>query len=529
MAIGKTVSDVIINIKGNAAGAMAAMATAEAGLYGFANVGKIVAAQLASSAAVATAGLSLLIGGAIALGYSIKNAVSASAEEQVVGQRTAALLASKGIAYEELAISIDKVLKKQEAMTTYNDTDLQTSLNNILRMNVSLADAYELNVVAANLAYTADINLVSASQLISKAISGRTSSIEQYGFDLEGLTEQEEIYQAILEQAPDVLAEASAGQNTMAGQMDQLSNQISNIAEAFGAEFLPMILGGTKKLTSFIIDNMDTIAVIMDIVAGSIKIVYANFKNGFTTIVVLTKLLIALGEAFMAVAAGSAGSVDGFKEYMKKSKETMLSIGDDVNSLRDTWKDAFDTMKGTNNTIIDSNTELKNSYDEATEAANNNAQDVLDNIAKLNEAFGDKSIEKQRQEYYNSLGVYVSSSGELLTGPAGAAGTVATEMTKEVDGKNKTYGVGRSAEDVMAEIYAKQEETKSTVGAKSDNGKVVIDSSEPVVVDTGFWSEGDGKNSKDLIETIQSIDHWVEKMANRPTASHFNIAASSTP
>jgi hypothetical protein len=185
-------------------------------------------------------------------------------------------------------------------------------------------------------------------------------------------------------------------------------------------------------------------------------------------------------------------------------------------------------MKGYGPTLIDTEAAI-------ADASNDSTETQLSNLEKLKEAYGDKSIEKQRQEYYNSMGVYVSSKGELLTGPEGASGTVATEMTKSVgkddEGKDimKTFGVGRGAEEVMAEIYAKQEETKSTVGAKSDNGKVVIDSSEPVVVDTGFWSEGDGKNSKDLLESIQSIDNWVEKMANRPTASHFNIAASSTP
>jgi hypothetical protein len=529
MAVGKTVKDVWVQLKGDASGLITAIGAAELSIAGLATATKAAFTTVWAYVNTLTGGILVAVAAAAALGTAITHSAKASLEENDVAQRTAALLAKNGQAYKDVASALDITFKKQERLTSYNDTEVQSSWNTLYAAVGNMAEAHALNNIAMDMAYTYDMDLASASKLLSNAVNGKTATLEKYGIEISSTASQQEILQAILEQAPEKFASAEDAVNSYAFQSASLKNQISNLVEYFGSYFAPMILDGIKKINAWgEAGGWQYLKAAIDKIVGGMKAVVLIMKTVYFVNTLSTNAFIALSYSIFSATQAMMGNMETSEAYAKTSKEALDKITNGWAGLEDTYTDMVNTMKGYGPTLIDTEAAI-------ADASNDSTETQLSNLEKLKEAYGDKSIEKQRQEYYNSMGVYVSSKGELLTGPEGASGTVATEMTKSVgkddEGKDimKTFGVGRGAEEVMAEIYAKQEETKSTVGAKSDNGKVVIDSSEPVVVDTGFWSEGDGKNSKDLIETIQSIDHWVEKMANRPTASHFNIAASSTP
>lgn len=133
-------------------------------------------------------GKAFVAGGAIAgvalVGLTAKM-ISMAAEEERVTAITKNLLQKQGVSWDEVGAKTDKYLKKLEALTSFNDTELQEAFNELISSGVDYKTALSAMTQVTDLAVAKNIDLKTSAQLLGKAYVGQTGSLSRYGIILD--------------------------------------------------------------------------------------------------------------------------------------------------------------------------------------------------------------------------------------------------------------------------------------------------------------------------------------------------------
>ncbi|MCK5433425.1 MAG: hypothetical protein KAJ03_11815 [Gammaproteobacteria bacterium] len=222
--------------------------------------------------------------GAVVGGVLLKSA----AEEEAVSRLTEGLLKSQGESWEELGDTIDKHLKKMEALTAFNDTDLQKSFNSLLTMGMDYESALEAMTSVTDLAFSKNMDLEASAKLIGKAFVGETGELKRYGIVLDESLTPAEKYAGLTEFIATKLTSASAQTDTFTGKLKQVRNELLNIGEAEMDKLLdPMaesVQGILDRLPEFEARVKAAFAAIKQIISD-LSPTFDNLKSVFGSVV----------------------------------------------------------------------------------------------------------------------------------------------------------------------------------------------------------------------------------------------------
>lgn len=241
--------DILINIKGENKDFKNSINGADTSMNKFSkSVAKVGPAMIAAFA----------VGTAAFVGLSVKMA----AEEEAVNRQTESMLKSQGIMWSAVKGEVADYLNELEELTAYGDTDLQLAFNAMSSAGMDYASVMKSMSMVTDIAYTRNISLVSAADLVSKAFNGQGSSLKRYGLVIEDGISGLEALNAVQVEVNENFADATDRTDTLEGSMSALKNTSDDFMEALGDELIPEVTmftdslynasGGADELATFL-------------------------------------------------------------------------------------------------------------------------------------------------------------------------------------------------------------------------------------------------------------------------------------
>lgn len=186
------------------------------------------------------------VGGVLAgaLGLAVKSASDA----QVQMAKFDATLSAVGKAGLEARSALvqagDATLK-----LGFDNEEATVSLGKLFQRTGSVTEAIKLNSLAMDLARAKNIDLSTASKLVTKVIGGQGRALQEYGIILD---ETKTPLEALAELQVAVGGQAQAFAGTFAGASEVLKQQVGELTEKIGAQLLPIITNLVTKFTPII-------------------------------------------------------------------------------------------------------------------------------------------------------------------------------------------------------------------------------------------------------------------------------------
>lgn len=222
--------DILVKVLGDNSGFKKAMSGADKSMGGFSSSLK----KHAAGAALAFAGMATAFAAM---------ATKMAAAEEVVNRQTESMLESQGIMWSTVKDELADYINELERLTAYGDTDLQMAFNRMSSSGMSYNATLESMKMVTDIAYTRNMDLVAAADLVSKAYNGQGSSLKRYGIIIESGVTGLEALAAVQEEVNNSFADAEDRTDTLNGKLESLKNNTDDAAEAFGAQMLPVLDG----------------------------------------------------------------------------------------------------------------------------------------------------------------------------------------------------------------------------------------------------------------------------------------------
>ncbi|MFA5080306.1 MAG: hypothetical protein WC472_01635 [Candidatus Paceibacterota bacterium] len=194
-------------------------------------------------------GVALLgIGAAGVAGIGV--AVKAAADAQEAMSKVDAIIKTMGGNFDETK---NKILEASSATVKlgFDDEDAAISITQLFQRTGDLTQAIKLNAIAMDLSRAKNIDLSSASKMVSLVLSGNAKLLKQYGIEID---ETKTPLEALNELQKKVSGSAQEFGNTFNGQMEVLKVQISNLMETLGDKFLPTLIEFVKNANDFVVN-----------------------------------------------------------------------------------------------------------------------------------------------------------------------------------------------------------------------------------------------------------------------------------
>ena len=237
--------DLLIKIMGDNKNLKSSMNDSDKSVDSFTQKVTKVGPAMAASLAIGTAAF-------------VTMAVKMAAAEEVVGRQTESLLKSQGVMWNDVNEELTDYINNLETLTAYGDTDIQLAFNRMISSGISYERSMESLNMVTDIAYTRNISLVAASDLVAKAYNGQASSLKRYGIVVEDGVTGLEALDAVQGQVNKNFADASDRVDTLEGKMELMRTKVDDTAEAFGNKLIPQLSyymdavieasGGTENL-----------------------------------------------------------------------------------------------------------------------------------------------------------------------------------------------------------------------------------------------------------------------------------------
>lgn len=227
--------DILIQLKGDTKNFKGAMSDADKSMGSLTKSVKAYGPAMAAGLAVGTAAF---------VGLSVKMA----AAEEVVNRQTESMLKSQGIMWSEVKGEVTDYINELERLTAYGDTDLQMAFNRMSSSGLNYAETMESMKMVTDIAYTRNIDLVAAADLVAKAYNGQGSALKRYGIIVENGVAGLEALNAVQIEVDKNFADASDRTETLEGKMGLLTDATDDFKEAVGEPMLGPLTKFVGKL-----------------------------------------------------------------------------------------------------------------------------------------------------------------------------------------------------------------------------------------------------------------------------------------
>lgn len=226
MAIGRAAKDILIHIKGDDKDFQGAIRNSDKSMGTFASKMQAYGPMIGAAFVGAAAGF-------------VTMSVKMAAAEEAVSRQTEALLKSQGLMWGSVSDELNLYMKDLERLTAYNDTDLQVAFNAMIAAGMTYTEAMENMNTVTSMSYSLNRDLNSMALLVGKAYNGQTGELSRYGIVLDESLDKTEKFAGLQKHVADNFADASERTDSLEGQIQTLNNEMSNFAEAMGAELIP--------------------------------------------------------------------------------------------------------------------------------------------------------------------------------------------------------------------------------------------------------------------------------------------------
>lgn len=188
-------------------------------------------------------GIGAGIVGALAL------STKAAADEEAGIIRLQTSLNNVGISYNEVGASLEGWIDAQQQSTAFADDQQREALSSLVILTGDLTKAQGMLTTAMDLARWKNIDLGTASDILTKVYAGNMGALSRYGIVIkEGATATEALAE-IQKLAAD---QAEAYGKSAAGQMELLQNNFGDVTETIGGALIPILSDLLKEVMPII-------------------------------------------------------------------------------------------------------------------------------------------------------------------------------------------------------------------------------------------------------------------------------------
>ena len=233
-----------------------------------------------------------------------KEAVRVAQEATAIWNRLAGQLRIAGTEFDDVSDQINTTARAMQDATTVGDEDFAAILTELLSTTNDYAASLKEVETVANLAAAKQISLVTAAQLVGRAMVGQTGALSRYGIIVEKGGD-----------AMEILRERFAGMakneaKTLQGRISQLSNEWSDFQQAIGdamiaagggTSVIDTLIGTVKGLTIWVNDNRSAIAFWGSLVIDVFKAVGQTAVGIFNLV---RSILVSTGALINTVVTG---------------------------------------------------------------------------------------------------------------------------------------------------------------------------------------------------------------------------------
>lgn len=235
MVGGLGAKDILIQLKGDTKNFKGAMSDADKSMGSLTKSVKKYGPAMAAGLAVGTAAF---------IGMTVKMA----AAEEVVNRQTESMLKSQGIMWDSVKGEVSDYINELERLTAYGDTDLQMAFNRMSSSGLNYNETMKSMKMVTDIAYTRNIDLVAAADLVSKAYNGQASSLKRYGIIVDAGVTGLDALNAVQSEVDKNFSDAADRTETLEGKMGLLTAATDDFREAVGEPMLDPLTKFVGKL-----------------------------------------------------------------------------------------------------------------------------------------------------------------------------------------------------------------------------------------------------------------------------------------
>jgi len=180
---------------------------------------------------------------------AIMLSMKAAAEEDVGIIRLSVAMNNVGLAYDGATGSLEKWIDSMQQSTAFADDEMREALSGLIILTGDMTKAQDLLTLSMDLARWKNIDLGTASDIVTKVYAGNSGILSRYGIIVkEGATATE----ALAEIQKAAAGQAEAYGKSTAGQMELLKNNIGDVSEAIGGALIPVVSDLLKNVMPII-------------------------------------------------------------------------------------------------------------------------------------------------------------------------------------------------------------------------------------------------------------------------------------
>lgn len=209
-------------------------------------------------------------------------------------------LASNNNYSEAASKQLENLSSEMQRITKYSDGQILASEALIASLTKLNTDGIaKATVSAANLASALNMDLQSASRLVSQALEGNVGALSRYGVKIQNTTDSTTRYSNVLNALSRFQGRAAAEAETFGGSMEKLKNNIGDVFKNFGRGVI-----ASGELAKVISELSAWFAELSTTITNNIPAT-ANFISGVVRFFKIIGLTVTLVISTMAIAANA--------------------------------------------------------------------------------------------------------------------------------------------------------------------------------------------------------------------------------
>ncbi|HEY5524893.1 MAG TPA: transglycosylase SLT domain-containing protein [Clostridium sp.] len=183
----------------------------------------------------------------IAAGGYLVSAVNSAAKAEVSTTRLNKMLQNQGMSFQSAKKDVNEFTSGITKMSIYSGEDARDALANLTQKGLSYGESLHSSTALTNLAAGANINLTSASTLLSQAHNGQYMRLERLGIVTKEQVKNGLTYEQTLGLINKRFGGTAAAQmETYTGQQAMLAKSFASVKVAIGTALLPVLTELTK-------------------------------------------------------------------------------------------------------------------------------------------------------------------------------------------------------------------------------------------------------------------------------------------
>jgi RNAse (barnase) inhibitor barstar len=368
-------------------------------------IGRNISSEIESSFKSILKTSSLVTGalGAIVGGFSLKQAIEEANKQEVAVNRLNASLISAGKFSEEASAGFQKFASSLQSVTTFGDDVILESI--ALTRSLTELDNNGIKRVtkaALDLSSALQIDLTTATRLLSKASQGQTESLTRYGLQIQKTGDSVRDFEQVLGLVEQRFGgRAQQETNTFSGAIQQLRNNFGDLLETFGLYIVknPFIIKAVKIFNESIVNSQaslveffktfdlfnDVLRPLVSFNDALIKFVVLPIELVFNTFRFVLDSINTIVAGFVANIGKLFGKVADVLNIAGVQNETTAALQAFRDSSNEVLNDVANTFQGRN--IFDFN---------VADALDQKNQELAAGLDAFNATLGEKSNETKQ-------------------------------------------------------------------------------------------------------------------------------------